>query len=398
MNEPPWGAVRDRPKILLVDDRSENLLALRAILASMEVEFREATSGETALEILLEEEHDFAVILLDVRMPGISGLEVGGLVRELDQTRQIPIIFLTAFDETDGFLLEAYSLGAVDFICKPIEPLVLRSKVSIFVELHVANQQIKKQVGALARSNAELERLDQIKDRFVSMVSHEFRSPLGAILGFASLLSASENLPACEKKQAEGILQRGKELLNLVEDLLELQRIEQARDEVRTSEFAFDAVLDDSLESVLPQLEEKGLGLVRRIEESLPSLRTDRGKLGQILTNLLGNAVKFTEVGEVRILAKRVQESLEVRVEDTGVGIADADRERIFDEFRQVCSTESGSRSGAGLGLSISRRLSHLLGGSITVESVVEQGSRFILQIPLNRATVGMTSSGKEEK
>jgi signal transduction histidine kinase len=413
---PDPASTGDEPvAILLVDDRQENLLALEAILEPLGHQLVRATSGEEALRKLLDRE--FAVILLDVQMPGMSGFETARMVKSRERTRYIPIIFLTAISKEEEYVFQGYEMGAVDYMFKPFQPAILRSKVQVFVELERqrrrlveqehqlraserdalemrherellqskarASEDLKSLNDELHRRQLELERAMTARSRFYASMSHELRTPINAVLGYSTLL-LERIYGALNDKQAEGIERTQKaarHLLELVNDVLDLSKIEAGKIDLRLQPVDFPALVDDLFVTVKPLADEHGSALT--IDQQTRPLRvmSDPRRVRQVLLNLLSNAIKFGGGKPIRVSITPTPEAgVSVTVADEGPGIADDDRERIFQEFVQLGRTQL--QDGTGLGLPISRRLAELLHGSLTLESTVGKGSAFTLTLP----------------
>jgi signal transduction histidine kinase len=406
----------DRVNILLVDDREENLVALEAILEPLGQNLVRARSGDEALRELLR--RDFAVILLDVQMPGMSGFETAKYIKTRDRTRAVPIIFLTAINKEQAHVFRAYEVGAVDYIFKPFDADILRSKVAVFVDLWRQKEQLKRQEelirdvqrrelelehrAALLESEArtttelaqlnkqlnertrELERAMAARSRFYASMSHELRTPINAVLGYSTLLL--DNIyGALTPQQREGLERThraAKHLLELVNDVLDLSKIEAGKIELAVQPVNFPGLIEDLFVTVRPLASEHGTELVLDVLGEPCRIDTDPRRVRQILLNLLSNAIKFAGRKPVRV-EYRKHESGGVRIDvvDEGEGIPPEHIARIFDEFVQVAETHA-QHHGTGLGLAISRRLAELLEGALDVESEVGKGSRFWVTLP----------------
>jgi PAS domain S-box-containing protein len=547
----------DKVNILLVDDRPENLLALEAILEPLHQNLVRANSGPEALKWVLARE--FAVILMDVQMPGMNGFECAQLIKARERSKHIPIIFLTAISKEEEYVFQGYTVGAVDYLAKPFNPDILRSKVSVFVDLYLKNQHIKRQeqmlreserrelelvhnarlheselrlaevvdsaldailmfddeqritlfnsaaermfgvvqadvlgkpvdqllpqyadrhyvervcregstgehstkdsdqrapdaphvealsgrrggksgvefpveasiscleIGShkvytviarditqrqqaeealrtqavsLANSAAELKALNQqlhqrqveleramsARSRFYASMSHELRTPINAILGYNTLMLENIYGPLNER-QVHG-LQRtqkaAKHLLELVNDVLDLSKIEAGKIEVQLQPVTFPALIEDLFITVRPMADERGSQLSLEHPGEPVTVITDPRRVRQILLNLLSNAIKFGRGNPIRVRSIPGEEGgVSISVEDRGEGIANEDLPRIFDEFVQLAHAHD--HEGTGLGLPISKRLATLLNGSLDAESKVNEGSTFTLVLP----------------
>jgi len=424
-----------RVNILMVDDHPENLMALQAVLEDLGENLVSASSGEEALKRLLTQ--DFAVILLDVHMPGMDGFETATLIRARPRTRHVPIIFLTAIHQSESHLARGYSVGAVDYVLKPFQPEVLRAKVGVFVELARKRDEMQAEVLQRARAERELrrlyaelesrveqrtqelakanwelahakeqleanvrelERLQTLRDELTHMIVHDLRTPLTSIL---SGIHAAEALGPLQEEQHECLrlaVRGGETLLGMINDLLDIQRMEEGTLPLQTEELEPFRLIEESLSHVRQLASDRKLRLEREIEPDLPALTADGEQLCRTLVNLLGNAIRHTpRSGTVTISARLDAEAQAVvfAVNDTGQGIPRDAFERIFEKFGQVESRRTGGRHSTGLGLTFCKLAVEAHGGRIWVESEVGKGSTFSFTVPL-RSGVGERETGVE--
>lgn len=400
--------------ILLVDDRPENLLALEAILEPLNQKLVRAASGPEALRAVLRD--DFAVILLDVQMPGMNGFEVAQTIKSRERSRFVPIVFLSAISKEDEYVFKGYEMGAVDYVFKPFNPDVLRSKVAVFVDLYLKQQEIETQGEELRRGQRRelelehrtalleseaksAERLSELnvelrlqaqaleeaigsRNRFYASMSHELRTPINAVIGYSTLMLDGIYGPLNDK-QREGLgrtLKAARHLLELVNDVLDLSKIEAGKIELSLQPVNLPSLVDDLLVTVRPLADEHGTALNCAMDDKSLTITTDPRRVRQILLNLLSNAIKFGKQQPILVRISAGNEGgVVIEVVDKGDGIAPKDIHRIFEEFVQI---EPNRQPGTGLGLPISRRLAQLLDGSLEVESIVGAGSTFRLTLP----------------
>ncbi|MEO7501707.1 MAG: hybrid sensor histidine kinase/response regulator [Gemmatimonadaceae bacterium] len=403
-----------RVSILLVDDRPENLLALEAILEPLGQILISAHSGDEALKCVLK--YDFAAILLDVQMPDMNGFDVAQIIKSREKSRFIPIIFLSAISKEDAYVFKGYSMGAVDYVFKPFNPDVLRSKVAVFVDLYLKQEQIKEQSELLAESERrelelqhraellesearsaaqlaelntqlhnrqlELEQAMGVRNRFYASMSHELRTPINAVIGYSTLLIDNIYGPLNEK-QREGLqrtLKAARHLLELVNDVLDLSKIEAGKIELALQPVNVSTLIEDLFITVRPLADEYGSQLSFDAPPEPLTVTTDPRRVRQILLNLLSNAIKFGKKQPIKVKCARTDVGgVSISVIDKGEGISEEDRARVFEEFVQVSPTQ---QPGTGLGLPISRRLALLLDGSLEMESILGEGSTFTLTLP----------------
>jgi len=349
------------PSVLLVDDRPENLLALEGTLKPLKIRVVKARSGEEALLHLLRQ--TFAVILLDVQMPRLDGLQTAELIKQREQTRHIPIIFITALSRETAYVFKGYAHGAVDYLLKPIDPEILRAKVRVFCDLFVRGERIRKQ--ALQ---------SEVKDVFLSSVVHELQTPLAAAKAQAQL--ALHQLGEQEAEAGTGralrlISRQIDRLARLVGDLLDINRLETGQLELNPSEFDLVGLVDE----VRGRMEAPGNRHPIRIRGP------DRL---QLLVNLLSNAIRYSpEGGQIEVTIEPSEDSVEIAVVDHGLGVPREHQQTIFERFGRAHGPAFG---GLGLGLAISRGIIEQHGGSIQVQSTGKPGEGSTFRVRLPRA------------
>ncbi len=248
-----------------------------------------------------------------------------------------------------------------------------------------ARAELEQRNRVLAEQNRRLRVEGQTQSRFLANMSHELRTPMNAIIGFTSLLLDDRSLEMKDRHRGslERVSRNAHDLLELINNVLDLSKIEAGRMDVYSEPADVHDLIERAITVVEPLKENRPIKLGMELEDNLPTLKTDRMKLQQILINLLSNAIKFTQEGEVKVRAARASDRILISVSDTGPGIAESDLPKIFEEFRQVGSSARASRSGTGLGLTITRRLVELLGGEISVTSSLGSGSTFIVTLPV---------------
>jgi signal transduction histidine kinase len=385
----PWAS--PAAQILIVDDVGANRLALQAVLQPLGQTIVEARSGEEALKSTLV--HDYAVILMDVQMPGLDGFTTVELLRQRDQTRFTPVIFITAFGDV-ATAARGYELGAFDFINKPFDGEVLRARVGALVSLWQRGQLLEQQAEALrhnieerAREKAAREAAEAasaMKDEFLAVVSHELRTPLNAILGWAEALTSGKLAADRMQHALETIARNARVQARLVEDLLDVSRIIAGKLTLSRATVDLTAVARRAAETIAPMAEEKGVVLEVVIEPGDHEVVGDGARLQQVLWNLLSNGVKFSPRGSrVQLTLARHGDELAVTVIDRGVGIAPEFLPHVFERFRQADHGGTRQHGGLGLGLAIAERIVSMHGGSITAHSDgPRRGATFTVRLP----------------
>jgi signal transduction histidine kinase len=397
--------------ILLVDDNLANLLSLETVLQAPDRNLVRAFSGGEALKFLLNK--DAAVILLDVRMPQMDGIETAALIRERERTRDVPIIFLTAYESGgDAHVSQGYALGAVDYITKPVDPDALKSKVAVFVELYRKTEQIRQLYADLQRHAAALEQeivdrkraekeraesllraqaaqakaeeANRLKDEFLATVSHELRAPLTAMLGWVMLIRGGRLDKESKERALETVERNTRAQKKLVDDLLDVSSIVTGNFSLDIEPINLASVIESAVESVRPEAEAKGVCLQKDFDPAVHMFLLDSNRFQQVIWNLAQNAVKFTPAGGVvKVRLRFVNGQAEIEVSDTGVGIAPEFLPFVFDRFRQANGSITRQHGGLGLGLAIVQSLVEMHGGTVGVESAGEgKGSTFKITLP----------------
>jgi signal transduction histidine kinase len=369
--------------VLLVDDNEANLLIYEAILEGLNLNLVKAHSGKEALRYAFNQ--DFATILLDVQMPEMDGFEVAATIRKRQKSRETPLLFVTAVFPDQPHISQGYSLGAVDYLTKPLMPEILRSKISVFVELFRKRQELATANAELLTAKEAAEAANRAKSIFLQNMSHELRTPLNAIIGFTGtlLMKLAGPLTPDQEKQVVTIQSSGTYLLSLINDLLDLAKIESGKVELEREVVICQQVLEEVATSLRGLAEVKGLRLGVTGSDRELSVHTDRRAVTQIMLNLANNAIKFTERGSINLaLACRRENGhllTEFSVADTGPGIRQEDQVKLFQAFQQMATSGVRRHEGTGLRLYLSQKLAALLGGHIEFESEFGKGSTFRL-------------------
>ena len=367
-----------KTKILLVDDLDGNLLALDGLLKRDDVITFKAKSGAEALELMII--HEFALALIDVRMPGISGFELAELMRGANRTKNIPIIFVTATAPDKGFLFKGYESGAVDFLFKPLDSHVVKSKVNIFIELYQQKKELKN-------TQQKLEQAVLIRDEFMSIVSHELKTPLTSLMlnsqmRMRKINKGESSAFTIEKlaKMFEGDEKQLERINRLIDDMLDVSRISSGKLSMKLEEFDLSELILDLLE----RMSEQFVAAECEVKVDVcPSAKGnwDRFRIEQVIVNLLTNAIRYGEGKPILVQLTRSPGAVRIVVRDQGRGIAFADQERIFQRFERAVTV--AEISGLGLGLYIVKQILEAHHGFIRVESQPGKGAAFIVDLPL---------------
>lgn len=380
---------RPEVKILIVDDRPENLLALQAIFKSSGFTILEALSGREAFEHA--KSHEFACILMDVQMPILDGFETARALRRLPKTESTPIIFITAIHRSEAFEEKGYIAGAVDYLFKPINADILLAKVNIFVDLYLKTEQIKHQNKllevALAKSkeNEELKALIKARDAFLSMASHELKTPITPLnLQMQTFIELFES-DRHEKIDKERLLRmlhtsqaQIERLSRLIYELVDVTRLASNRLEINLAETELNMCVRKVLDDFEPEIRKSGSVITFR-EEVVVRGNWDAFRIEQVIINLLTNALKYGLKKPILITVTKTDKAV-FEIRDEGLGIAPENQERIFERYERAVS--DSNYSGLGLGLYIAKEIVTLHFGKITVESSVGMGSKFKVELP----------------
>jgi signal transduction histidine kinase len=420
-------------KILLVDDREDNLFSIEAILEKNNYTIVKANSGRAALKILLGE-HDFSLILMDVQMPDLNGFETATIIYERDKLKNIPIIFITAFSNDEDHIFRGYKMGGVDYIYKPINPDLLRAKVGVFVELYKKTQQLQRQEQKLIATNLSLQkeieerkaseekvqhlnqqltdnnehlkRMNEELDQFAYMASHDLQEPLRKIQMFSDKIMTRKVHDEESEKYFSKIISASKRMQTLINNLLDFSRHSVSSSDFRKTDL--NVLLKDTMNELEMDIEKSGAHINTT---DLPVISAVPGLMQQLFYNLLSNAIKFrkkTEAPEIVISAEKMTKDelaaftshangtsyYKITVTDNGIGFDEKYSEDIFKVFKRLHSYSD--YAGSGVGLSICKKIIEQHHGFIKAKSKLDKGSSFIICLPETQAIV-KTNELREE-
>jgi two-component system sensor histidine kinase/response regulator len=364
-------AAEMRPNILIVDDRKENLLATEKVLRHLNAGIFKATSGNEALSLMLH--NRFAVVLLDVQMPEMDGFETAMLMQDHESMRGIPIIFVTAISKEEKYATQAAEIGAVDYIFKPINSDILRSKVKVYLDLYVQREQILKLNEHLSQSNEELE-------RFAYICSHDMQEPVRMMNSYAVLLEEKYQ-PLMDdkgKKYLTFITGSARHMQKMILDILTFSRV--GREEPKMEQIDCNKVVREILEEFEPVIAQKQAQITC---EPLPVLEGCQTLMRVLFQNLIGNALKFQDGAQppkIVIQAKTIGNEWQFSLQDNGIGIDPAFNDRVFAIFQRIHRKEE--YPGTGIGLSTCKKFVELCGGKIWFDSTPGNGTIFFFTIP----------------
>jgi len=445
---PASSGVPDKVNILLVDDQPARLMTYQSVLSELNQNLVSVSSGLEALDKLMHDE--YAVVLLDVSMPGMDGFEAARLIHEHPRFERTPIIFVTGVHMSELDRLRGYKLGAVDYVSVPVVPEILRSKVAVLVELyckrrelvdlnhnladaneqlaqantalqaektrelHALNESLQEANRNLERTNAALQgevaertraeealkQADRHKDEFLAMLAHELRNPLAPIRNAVHLMKMKA-LEDPQLKLSRDIIERQLiQLSRLVDDLLDVSRITRGKINLARRRVELHELVARAVETVNPVIESRGHTLDIELPKRTLAIYGDPMRLTQALGNVLGNAAKYTDGGgRIALRAQRRHRDVEISVRDTGIGIPPEVLPCIFDLFTQVDQRSGRPQGGLGIGLALVRQLIEMHGGSVTAASEGPgKGSEFVIRLPVSieRIAEQQTSTGAD--
>lgn len=411
--------------ILLVDDDEVDRLAVKRALskAGLTANLTEAKNGADAISQLEVKQnshdvvatncsnsasnhikHSFDLVLLDYRLPDIDGLHLLSQIKAL--SLYLPVIVLTGQGDEE-IAVEIMKAGAADYLSKAkIEPQGLAKAINSAVRIHKAelavelvnrrlrisnellifkNQELERQQQQIKLQNIQLQESYKLKSEFLATMSHELRTPMNAIMGFSQLLLRQYGAPLSEQQQnlIQRILNNSKNLLDMINEMLDFSKLEAGRLEIKPQRFNLANLINLTIKELCSLAVQKQLNLRAEVKLKDSYIVQDANFIKRIIVNLVSNAIKFTDTGTVKIKVWEVDpDKIAIAITDTGIGIAPEDREKIFQAFRQLDQGFTRQHSGTGLGLAITQSLVTMMGGKINLESKLNEGSTFTIEIP----------------
>jgi signal transduction histidine kinase len=395
-------------KILLVDDREDNLLSIETVLGQDNYLYSRANSGRQALKILLKEQ-DFSLILMDVQMPELNGFETATLIYDREKLKHIPIIFITAHDYGDENMYKGYKTGAVDYIYKPINPDLLKAKVSVFIDLYKKNNQLRMQEQKLKAINNELEErvrqrteelvkknlelesknweLNKINydlDNFVYTASHDLKGPIANLEGLIHMLNRKlkDKITSDESQLFDMIHMSISKFNHTIKDLTEITRVQKDLNE-ELEYISFAEITDDIKRDIQKLIDESNAVVIEKF--GVDKIMYARKNLRSILYNLITNGIKYRSSereAEITISTHQEEDFIVLCVQDNGLGLNPAQQSKLFNMFKRLHTHVEGS----GIGLYIVKRIVENSGGRIQVES--EPGKGTIFRVYFKKALV----------
>ncbi|MDN3586611.1 hybrid sensor histidine kinase/response regulator [Pedobacter aquatilis] len=368
--------------ILIVDDRPENLISLQKVLQAHNFEVETASSGEEALKKVLK--NNYVLIILDVQMPDMDGFEVAEAISGFSKAKDTAIIFLSAVNTELKFITKGYLSGGLDYITKPVDINVLLLKIKTFYRIYEQNRKLSEIQEKLLEEIEFRKQAEHKKDEFISIASHELKTPLTSVKGYIQLLQRSLNRD--DKTMAQNHLEKAsiqlEKLNELIVDLLDISKIESGKLKFNMQSFCADNMLNNAIE----MLQQSNPDFkIHKIGQTQEMVFADEMRIEQVVINFITNAIKYSPgTNQINVSINILDEKLYLAVKDFGIGIPKEQQSKIFDKFYRV-EENSNRFNGLGIGLYICSEIIKRHGGSIGVKSAKDEGSEFYFIIPINQ-------------
>jgi two-component system, sensor histidine kinase and response regulator len=365
--------------ILIVDDRPENLISLQKVLQAHSFEVDTASSGEEALKKVLK--NNYVLIILDVQMPDMDGFEVAETISGFSKAKDTAIIFLSAVNTELKFITKGYLSGGLDYITKPVDINVLLLKIKTFYRIYEQNRKLNEVQEKLLEEIEFRKQAEHKKDEFISIASHELKTPLTSVKGYIQLLQRSLNRD--DKTMAQNHLEKAstqlEKLNELIVDLLDISKIESGKMKFNMKSFYADNMVNNAIEMLQQSNPDFKISKLGKTDEMIFG---DEMRLEQVVINFITNAIKYAPgTNQVNVTTNIKDEKLYLAVKDFGIGISEEQQDKIFDKFYRV-EDNSNRFNGLGIGLYICSEIINRHGGTIGVKSVPDEGSEFYFIIP----------------
>lgn len=371
--------------ILIVDDRPENLISLQKVLQAHNFEVDTASSGEEALKKVLK--NNYVLIILDVQMPDMDGFEVAEAISGFSKAKDTAIIFLSAVNTELKFITKGYLSGGLDYITKPVDINVLLLKIKTFYRIYEQSRKLNEVQEKLLEEIEFRKQAENKKDEFISIASHELKTPLTSVKGYIQLLQRSLNKD--DKTMAQNHLAKAsvqlEKLNELIVDLLDISKIESGKMKFNMQHFCADNMVNNAIE----MLQQSNPGFaINKLGKTNDTIYGDEMRLEQVVINFITNAIKYAPgTNQVNITVNIKDDKLYLAVKDFGIGISKEQQDKIFDKFYRV-EENSNRFNGLGIGLYICSEIIKRHGGTIGVNSVPDEGSEFYFIIPTTETAV----------
>jgi len=381
--------------ILVVDDNRSNLFTARALIEEyINAKVVLADTSTKALHELIK--HSVDLIILDVHMEnGMDGFELAKIIKSRKKTEHIPIVFLTAACITEEFKKKGFEIGAVDYLTKPIDDFLMINRINVYLKLiekeRKMNIRLQEQAEELKRAKDVAEAANEAKDTFLANISHELRTPLNVLLGATQITKYYlENDEVLDRGKIENKLntqtQNCYRLIRLVNNLIDITKIDSSNFPLNLSDCNIVEVVETIVTSVVEYAELKNIKIIFDTDVEEVILTCDLDSIERIILNILSNAIKFTpKDGNVFVNITTINDSVQIRAKDSGIGIPEDEKNMIFERFKQVDNLLTRSNEGSGIGLNLVKSLVEMHDGTIRVNSEYKKGSEFIVEIPIKK-------------
>lgn len=376
----------EKQTLLIVDDAPENIAVLSSLLRGQYV-MKVATNGVDALEIASSARERPDLILLDITMPGMNGYDVCRHLKADEELRDIPVIFLSALNETVD-KVKAFSAGGIDYVTKPFHSEEVKARVETHLKLRRLQVALESQNLKLQESNEQLRELHALKDRFLEIASHDLKNPLTCIMCFVSMIASSippgATMTENHHSFLDKVMSQCRAMNKIIEDFLSCQSTEYGKLKLNKVQTDLNAIADSVIDHNAQYAEQKNVTLLKDLDSTLPMVNADGGRLNQVFENFIGNAIKFSRPeGVVTVVTRITDDGFLIEVCDSGPGLTEADMENLFVKHAKLSNKPTGGESSSGLGLSICKEVIDMHGGQTGARNNKNRGSTFWFMLPL---------------